>query len=130
MALPWIAYAAVLAALCVAERNVFPELTRADRFLDLAINVFAFAGLVVAAFLSVAAMKSADRPERRGMLLAGVLAGGVLGPLLGLVLTTNVAHDVDGSTWMLIAPGLGLLFVVVALFVMAAIDASRRRRAG
>ena len=130
IALPWLIYIAVLAILSVVERLAVPEAKGADRIIDVTLNLAAFIGLIVSAALSVAAMRHRLPGASRGALLTNVLAGGVGWPLLATVVVTNIAHDVDGASWMLFAPGVGLLFVLVSLLVMAAIEVRRRRRAG
>ena len=128
--LPWLIHVAVLAAISAVERSASPEATAEDRVLDITINGVALAGLVVAAVWSVTALRHGRHPARRGALLALVLAGGFIGPLLATVVVTAIAHDVDGSTWMLFSPALGLLFVAASLLVMVRVETRRRKRAG
>jgi hypothetical protein len=126
---PWLVYIATLAGLSLVERSAFPESVAADGRLDSVLNWVALVGLVVAAGLSVAAMPRGQGTTPRGGHLACVLAASFIGPLLGTVVVTALAQDVDGGGWMLLSPVLGLGCAGFLLFARAGVEAWRRRGA-
>ncbi len=130
ISLPWLVYVAVLTIISVAERRATPEAVGMDWILDATINWVSLIGLIAAAAWSGFAMRDGHRSTHRGALLAFVVAGGFIGPLLATIVVTAIAHDVDGSQWMLFSPVLGLLVVVLTLFILWALEMRRRRMAG
>ena len=118
IALPWILYVAVLAALALVDRMKAPETTNEGLDLDRVVNVVALLGLLIAGWWSVAAVKDAHRSSPRNVHVAAALAGGVMGPVLGTAAVTAVARDVDGGMWMLYYPVLGLLVVGLGILFL------------
>ena len=119
--LAWLMYVVFIGTLSLLERLVTPEAAGFDRILDAALNLGSLLGLVALAAWSFVWFRAGPETARRARAGRAVL-GGVLGPLLGVTLVTNLAHDVDGSTWMLAAPVLGLLLVIAALFAAAMVE--------
>ena len=124
-ALPWIIYSFVLAFLALSERLATPEGVGADRLIDVALNLFAFAGMLAAGLWSTTAAKQGYRSP--SIVLFSILAGGFLGPLFATIIVTTIAHDVDGGMWMMCGgPIVGLLWVTFGLGILASNRKTRR----
>ena len=119
--LAWLTYVVFIGTLSFLERLGTPEAAGLARVVDAALNLVSLLGLVALAARSFVWFRAGPETARRARAGRAML-GGFLGPLLGVTLVTHMAHDVDGSTWMLAAPVLGLILVIAALFVAALVE--------
>lgn len=112
---PWL-FAAVIAAALGAFDNVISHRPTNAAY-DLGVNLLAAAGLILAARASVLAVRRGETPRYRIPLRGAVYGAGFIGPMLATVMLTWASRDIDGSSWMLFSPVMGVFLVAVGLLL-------------
>ncbi len=112
---PWLI--GVGAALLFGLLDRFVTQTTVNAGIDLVVNLLAAAGLVFGARYSVLALRRGETPAHRIGLRGLVYGAGFIGPLLATQALTWASRDIDGSTWTLFSPVIGVLLVAAALLL-------------
>ncbi len=112
---PWII--GIGAALLLGLFDRFITQATVNAGIDLVVNLLAAAGLIFGARYSVLALRRGETPAHRVGLRGLVYGAGFIGPLLATQALTWASRDIDGSTWTLFSPVLGVILVAAALLL-------------
>ena len=113
--IPWLVYIVALGVLSLAERFATPEGHGADRVLDVTILLLGSFGTVAAWAASLRLAWQQFSTREPAPLRMRLLLGCFFGPSLGLVIVTAVAWDIDGGSFFIFLPVLGIILLLITL---------------
>lgn len=111
VAAPWVYLCAGTSILSLIERLVTPETRALDGLVDGLLSWGLLLGIVVATWMSAERARDEARPPA-SVGWGAVILLAFLGSLMAAGILTLVAHDVDGASWVVFSPLLGLVVAV------------------